>query len=566
MNRLQFGIYLFRKLLFFVFCSILLSACAVVGINIGHKTPHRPFKYPYFTEADSLHGNINKYRSCFDVTYYNLSVAFELEHKSLIGDVKMNAMILENFDTIQLDLYSNLVIDSIIQDSRTLAFYRKYNSVFIIFNQTQKKNDKFLVTVYYHGKPVEAKRPPWEGGFVWKLDDEKNPWIGVACEVNGASLWWPCKDHLSDEPDSMEMHYTVPMGLNCISNGVMTDSVSDGKKITYSWKVSYPINTYNATFYIGKFAHFAIPYMSDSSDFTMDFYVLQKNLNIAKIHLQQAYEIVKQYESFFGRYPWPKDGYKLIESPFEGMEHQSAIAYGAKYRNTAYVGCDYIILHETAHEWWGNSVSVPDYAEIWIHEGFATYSEALYVEATQGYDAYVNFLRYYALLIKNKRPIIGPHNVNYWDYKDIDVYMKGALTLHTLRNSINNDSIFRDILKTFYYRYALKMAVTKNFIDIVNEKTGKDYTAFFNQYLYSRTCPEMLWDYSYDIKLGKSYIYYKWTNANEGFSIPIRVKSGERIFLIRPTNKLQKMELPYSKSIVVNSNESYIASTRTEKF
>jgi aminopeptidase N len=354
--------------------------------------------------------------------------------------------------------------------------------------------------------------------------------------------------------------------LDCISNGNLTDSITNESTTTYTWKVSYPINTYNATFYIGKFAHFSIPYKSDSSNFKMDFYVLKYNYDKAKIHFQQTKDILSLYEKLYGRYPWPRDGYKLVESPFEGMEHQTAIAYGSRFKNINWIGADYIILHESAHEWWGNSVSVPDYAEVWIHEGLATYSEALFIEENQGYDVYLNYLRYYAMLIKNKRPVVGPHEVSYWDYKDIDVYMKGALMLHTLRNSMNNDSLFKDILKTFYQRYALKIAVSQNFIDLVNEKTGKDYLPFFKQYLYSRVCPELLWEYYYDIKVGKSYIYYRWSNANEDFSIPIKVKSGERTFLIRPTNKLQKSELPYSKSIVVNPNESYIANKRTEKF
>ena len=401
--------------------------------------------------------------------------------------------------------------------------------------------------------------------FVWKKDKTGNSWIGVSCEVDGASLWWPVKDHLSDEPDSMVMNYTVPEGLQCVSNGHLMDSTTKAGRTTYKWKVTYPINSYNATFYIGKFSHFSIPYYGIDTSFNLDFYVLPKNLEIAKKHFKQTLDILKLYEYKYGPYPWPRDGFKLVESPFEGMEHQTSIAYGNGYKT--YMGLfDYIILHETAHEWWGNSVTVPDYAEVWIHEGFATYSEALYVEELKGHKGYLDYLNFYAMLIKNKRPVVGPHDVNYWEYTDTDVYLKGALTLHTLRNSIGNDSLFFDILKSFYNDHKYSFAVTTDFINLVNSKTGNDYITFFKQYLYNRTCPELQWEYFYDAKKDTNVLVYRWSNAIEGFSIPIRVKIGKRIFNVRPTNKIQKSYFPKEKGITINSESSYIAQKRTHKF
>ncbi len=546
---------------------IVLSSCTVVKLNKNYKTPLRPFQYPRFSTADSLRGALNKYRTAYDVKFYELWVQFYPENKSITGRLRMISTANELVDTIQIDLYWNMQIDSIIGlNHKQLTYTRKYNAVFIALSDKIEKGKNFEINVYYRGKPLEARRPPWEGGFVWKKDKNKQLWAGVACEVAGSSLWWPSKDHLSDEPDSMVMHYTVPKPYFCAANGVLIDSIAHKNNITYTWKVSYPINTYNVTFYIGNFSRFTIPYSSDSSKFDMDFYVLKYNFDKAKEHFKQTSNIIWCYEKFYGAYPFPNDIFKLIESPYEGMEHQTAIAYGNRFRNLSYLGADYIILHEVAHEWWGNSVSVPDYAEIWIHEGFATYSEALFVEATQGYEAYLNFLRVYALFIKNKRPVVGPTNVNYWDYEDTDVYMKGALILHTLRNSIRNDSIFKDILRTFYQRYKYKIAVSKNFIDIVNEKTGKDYTPFFNQYLYNRSCPVLLWQYSYDIYNGKSYIYYQFDKANDDFSIPIQIKSGDKTYYIHPTSKVQKAEIPNSTSIIINYNNSYIAQKRVNKF
>jgi aminopeptidase N len=363
----------------------------------------------------------------------------------------------------------------------------------------------------------------------------------------------------------MQMSFTIPKGLSCVSNGHLIDSIPGKDNTTFRWKVTYPINSYDATFYIGDFDHFSIPFQGIDTTFNLDFYVLPYNLDTARSQFKQAVDILHFYEDTYGPYPWPRDGYKLVESPFEGMEHQSAIAYGNGFK-TYYGLFDYIILHESAHEWWGNSVTVPDYAEVWIHEGFATYSEALYLEHIRDHQSYLNYLRFYAMLIQNKKPVVGPHDVNFWDYHDTDIYMKGALTLHTLRNTINNDSLFFDILKTFYLTHRYKFAVTQDFIQLVNEKTGKDYTAFFNQYLYNRKCPVLLWEYSYNLDKQCNELYYKWSDAVEGFSIPIEVKTDSKTFLIRPTNKLQKSELPVDLNITMNTEGSYIAKKRTHKF
>jgi len=431
--------------------------------------------------------------------------------------------------------------------------------------RTVEDSEKIKITAFYHGKPQIANRPPWEGGFVWEKDKNGKPLIGVACEVNGASLWWPVKDHLSDEPDSMKMSFTVPKGLLCVSNGQLIDSVSIGSKTKFTWKVSYPINSYDATFYIGDYRHFSIPYKGLDTTFNLDFYVLPYNLDTARTHFRQAADMLHFYESIYGSYPWPKDGYKLVESSYEGMEHQTAIAYGYGYKDF-YGLYDFIILHESAHEWWGNSVTVPDYAEVWIHEGFATYSEMLYLEHIKGHQMYLKFISYYALLIKNKKPVVGPHEVNFWDYKDADVYMKGALTLHTLRNSIRNDSLFFDILKTFYNQHKYKFAVTKDFINLVNEKTGQDYSAFFNQYLYTRTCPELQWEYAYNEEKRTNELYYRWTNAVKDFKIPIKVTTDSETVIIHPESTTQKMIMHIDKNIKMNTEGSYIALKRNRIF
>jgi aminopeptidase N len=355
--------------------------------------------------VDSLRGKLNNFRSCYDVYFYNLDIDININSKSIAGFVDIYFSVVNDFDTMQIDLYPNMSLDSIVFEKKNLHFNRVYGAVFVLFEKHLTTNEKAKIRVYYHGKPVIAKKPPWEGGFVWKKDKNKNPWIGVACEVAGASLWWPVKDHLSDKPDSMKLNFTVPAGLMCVSNGHMVDSVPLMNKTKYTWKLTYPVNSYNATLYIGKFSHFSMPYQGADTSFNLDFYVIPQHLEKAKEHFLQVQSILHFYESAFGPYPWPKDGYKLVESPYEGMENQTAIAYGNNYNN--FINAfDQIILHETAHEWWGNSINVPDYAEVWIHEGMATYAEAMYTEHNYGHNFYLSYLKFYALLIRNKKTVV----------------------------------------------------------------------------------------------------------------------------------------------------------------
>ncbi|MGC8802421.1 MAG: M1 family metallopeptidase [Bacteroidales bacterium] len=556
---------IFFRFLRLLFLTQLTISCGVMMINRHYKTPARPYKYPQFTHSDSLRGALNPLRTCYDVKYYDLGIKFFPAQKSIAGRVAFFALATSNFQRLQFDLYPNMQIDSVVWNGQILKYQRKYGAVYVDFPSTLLKDEYFQFTVYYHGRPQKARRPPWEGGFIWKKDREGNLWAGVACELSGSSLWWPSKDHLSDEPDSVTMQYSVPEPLYCVANGILVDSTASDGYITYTWKVHYPINTYNVTFYIGNFKSFTIPYQSDSSQFPMTFYVLPYNQEKAHTHFPQAADIINKFEQFYGAYPWPVDGYKLVESPYEGMEHQTAIAYGNRFKNLSYLGTDYIILHETAHEWWGNSVTAADYADIWIHEGFATYSEALYVEATQGYEAYLRYLLVYAMFIQNKQPLILPRNVNFWDYNDGDVYFKGALLLHTLRNIIHNDSLFKAIIRTFYLQHRYSIVTSQNFLNWVNAKTGQDYSPFFRQYFYNRSCPELQWNYYYNVYEGKAYLYFRFQKANDDFTMPVRIKIADTTYVIRPTTRWQqKAEIPATQSIIINSDHSYIAIKRTK--
>jgi aminopeptidase N len=390
----------------------------------------------------------------------------------------------------------------------------------------------YSMTVSYGGTPLKARKPPWRGGMVWKEDKNGNPWIGVTCESEGASIWFPCKDHLSDEPDSVRLNMTVPEGLQVVSNGILEDHISSPGKENFTWNTHYPINIYNITFYAGKYDHFADTLSTTRGLLNLDYYVLPENYEKATRHFTQVKNVINIFSEAFGPYPWISEGFKLVESPFEGMEHQTAIAYGSGYEDLPWLGGDYIIVHESAHEWWGNAVSVSDFSDIWLHEGFATYSELVFAEKMKGYDTSLIYANYWlASSINNKLPLVGPADVSYWDYKDGDVYGKGALILHTIRNVINDSTLFFNILQTFYREHeAGSHVTTDDFKEIVERLTGKDWDKFFEAYLYNREVPVLKWYYgSYDPgrETGSSnsltvpFVVAKWTNVPEGFSMPV---------------------------------------------
>lgn len=534
--------------LLFYFFILSLSSCTLFGIHTQVHNPRHKGKYPKFSASVKLLGEQStRFRTCFDVTYYDLKISVDDQNKSLKGSVKIYATAKSDLDTIQIDLFKNMKVLSILSsEGKQLGYTRKYGAIFIVLKE--KAGQKFAFTVEYEGKPVVAPKPPWQGGFVWKKDKEGNPWIGVACETEGASLWWPCKDVTNDEPDSMSISITTRKDLTGVANGHFKGKAENENSATYQWFVSYPINHYNVSIYIGKFKLLSDTHVMPSGK-TLDInhYVLPPNYEKAKTHLSQAKEQLSFFEKTFGEYPWYLDGYKLIESPYEGMEHQTAIAYGAGYKIDNN-GFDYIILHETAHEWWGNSITASDLSDVWLQEGFATYSEALYVEKKQGFNAYLRYLLTYRLFIKNKRPVVGPSGARYFDYKDSDVYMKGAWILHTLRTLIGDDKIFFDIIRSFHEKYTKQTVTSAEFKRTVNEKTGDDYTWFFDQYLYKREAPflEHYWD-------GENF-YYRWKYVAPAFKMPAEIALDDVRINLRPTCEIQQLAVSSKIYKAINFN------------
>ncbi|MDH5380563.1 MAG: M1 family metallopeptidase [Cyclobacteriaceae bacterium] len=527
-----------NKIVFFLALTWLLSACALMGVHINIHNPAHPGKMPKFNAEEIQLGEMTPYRSCFDVTYYDLAVKISPNEKLLEGTVKIFAIAETDFDTLQIDLHQNFEILALKngEDGENLKFFRKYRGVFVI--HPRKKGEKFTLEVLYKGKPPVAKKPPWKGGFVWKKDKDHNDWVGVACESEGASIWWPLKDHNSDEPDSMRLHYTVPESLMAIGNGQFEGKETKNGQTTFNWYISYPINTYNVTVYVGKFKHLEDHYTGiNGKDLQMDHYVLEPNYEKAKNHFQQLHPLLASYEKYFGEYPWYRDGFKLVESPYEGMEHQTAIAYGNKYKNSASDGSDYIIVHEAAHEWWGNSITASDFADVWLQEGFATYAEGLFFEDQKDYNAYENHLGLYRLFIKNKYPVVGVKDRRWFHFrKSADVYVKGAWILHTLRVQLDNDPLFFEILKSFYEKFKYTTVNSADFISVVNEKTGKEYDWFFSQYLNSNEVPEMEFFIS-----NEGVLFYKWTHSNPDFNkLNVEIRVNGEIHKITPQTKIQK--------------------------
>jgi aminopeptidase N len=354
-------------------------------------------QYPVFTHADTLRGMLTPERKCYDVYFYDLHLKINPDDHSISGYNVIYYKVARGFNKMQVDLFKNMAIDSIMHRNHKLKYHRDSNAVFVKFATMEQQGAKDSIKIYYHGIPQVAKKPPWDGGFVWSHDSVGKPWIDVACEGTGASLWWPCKDHLSNKPDSMRMSFDVPTGLMCVSNGrLRSEKKLDDGYTRFSWFVSVPIINYDVTLNIADYAHISDYYLNGKDTLTLDYYVLRYNEQRARTHFAQVKPMLACYEKFFGKYPFYKDGYKLVETTYWGMEHQSCVAYGNHYFNNSF-GFDFIIIHESGHEWWGNNLSCSDVADMWLHEAFTTYAEALYIECTQIIKPLLN------IYLKNKK-------------------------------------------------------------------------------------------------------------------------------------------------------------------
>jgi aminopeptidase N len=475
-----------------------------------------------YGRADSLRGFLYPERSCYDVTFYDLELHVDVANQSVSGKNTIHFHAEHTFSQLQLDLFDHLAIEKIEMYGRSLQFDREYGAVHVYMDFEVPQGVDAALTVYYFGKPRAAVNPPWDGGFSWRKDEQGKDWVGVSCQGLGASAWWPNKDHQSDEPDSMRIAVKVPEGLTCVANGNLRSH--DKKTNTFEWFVSYPINNYDVSINIGDYVHFSDEFVGEGGVLPLDYYVLSYNKQKAKKHFEQVKPMLACYENFFGAYPFWKDGYALVETPYLGMEHQSAIAYGNRYLsgyrgNKAFIAgldFDFIIVHETGHEWWGNSITANDIADMWIQESFCTYSEVLFVECMHGYDTMIEYVENQMSMIRNDKPIVGVPHVHQKGSGG-DMYQKGSAMLHTLRTLIENDSLWYALIYDMTQHFKHQTIDGVDVMSYINEKSGYDFSDFFQQYLYTKELPEL----QYYVKEG--VLHYRW-EAIEAFDMPVLVK------------------------------------------
>ena len=516
--------------------NLIIMAIGVCSFSYGQN----------FTHQDTLRGSITPERAWWDLNFYDLYVKVDPASKSISGKNTIHYKVLEQRQVLQVDLQPPLKIEKITQDGKSLDFKSDTNAHFVTLKKLQKIGQINEITVYYSGRPKIAVRAPWDGGFSWDKDPNGKDFIATSCQGLGASVWWPCKDHMYDEVDSMAISIEVPKGLMDVSNGRLRKVDKNKDTNTYHWFVENPINNYGVNINIGDYVHFGETYAGEKGPLTMDYYVLRNNLEKAKKQFKQAPKMMEAFEHWFGPYPFYKDGYKLVEVPYLGMEHQSCVTYGNHFEN-GYLGrdlsgtgwglkFDFIIIHESGHEWFANNITYRDVADMWVHEGFTAYSENLYLDYYFGKEASAEYVIGTRKSIKNDIPIIGPYNVN--KEGSGDMYYKGANMLHTLRQLIGDDEKWRQILRGLNRDFYHQTVTSKQIEDYLSEHSGKDLSAFFDQYL--RTVKIPLLEYQIDEKI----IKYRYTYVVDSFDMPVKVFFGEKEKWIYPTTewKLEPLE------------------------
>ena len=505
------------------------------------EIPEKAEPYPDPTPRAKLLGELTAPRTCYDVTFYELNIDIDLDDRMIAGYVDFYAWAVNTFTELQFDMAKNMVLDEVNYKGRSLTYTREEDAVFVTFPAVQAGR-QFQFRVTYHGEPAQAKKPPWDGGFVWEKDKAGRDFVGVACEGDGASLWWPCKDHPTEEPDSMAINITVPSDIMCVANGRLREKVETDVKTTYKWFVTKPINNYNVSVNIANYTVIADTIHSVTGIQPATYYVLDYNEAVAREHFKEARAMMRSLEKFFGPFPFWEDGYKLVETPYLGMEHQTAVAYGNDFKTyergirTIYGYMDYIILHETAHEWWGNNITACDGADVWLHEGFAMYSEVLYVEDQLGYPMSIHYLLERRRGIQNRRAIVGPRGEYYWGFED--AYNKGAWILHTLRSVLDDDTMFFGILKGFQQEFASQIVCTEDLVEYINNVTGQDFKPFFDQYIFDRRPPTL--EYS----LTKDKLLYRYTGILPEFSMPVNVLVNKDEVRLQPSMATQTLTIP----------------------
>jgi aminopeptidase N len=539
----------FRLLVAAIFVTASLAAQTTPPNSTSYSqqapAPQPPQLPPTTTRASILRGAYGPYRANNDLLFYHLDVRVDPGKKFISGKNTIRFKMLKNDTRIQLDLNPALRIDKILFGTTELKSEREFGAVFVDFPKTLRAGRVYTIDFYYSGNPLETGR---FGGIAFRKDPSGHPWINTACEGIGASIWWPNKDQWRDEVESMQISVSIPNDLVDVSNGKFMGKTDLGDGYTrWDWLVHYPINNYDVSLNIGNYQHFS----DRLGELPLDFYVLPEDLDKAKKQFVQAKGMLEAYQHYFGEYPFKKDGYKLIEAPYSGMEHQSAVTYGNHFangyleRDWTGVGVslkfDFIIIHESGHEWFGNAVTAADPSDMWIHEGWTTYLECLYVEYMFGHDAAIQYVNGYKTKVKNAVPIIAERGVNAEPPQDM--YFKGALFLNTLRSVVNDDSRWWKLIHDLYQRFKYKNIMTEDIVQFFNRKTGKEMTPIFNQYLRHTAIPTL------ELKINSTdgTVSYRWKADEPGFAMPVRVGKKDNWQLIQATADWQTIKSPLTK-------------------
>lgn len=510
-----------------------------------------------FTKQDTLKGSDTEFRNFWDVKKYDINLEANFENRSIAGTNKISFEITKDVvnPTFQIDLQKPMKAAKLVASFDKKAKYQQEDDfIFIKTNRKFKKGEKLNFVVTFEGNPVVAKKAPWDGGWVFEKDKNGNPWMTAADEGIGASIWLPCKDIWSDEPDNgISFKITTPKDLVGVGNGRLVETKTLGNKKSYLWEVKNPINAYSIIPSIGKYVNFKETYDGEKGKLDLDYWVLDYNLDKAKKQFAQVKPMMKSFEYWFGAYPFYEDSYKLVESPHLGMEHQSNVAYGNKFGN-GYLGrdlsgsgvglkWDFIIIHETGHEWFANNITAKDQADMWVHEAFTSYSETLYTESLFGKEDADKYVTGTRKNIHNDIPIIGTYGVR--NEGSGDMYYKGANMLHTIRQVINNDEKFRQILRGLNKDYYHQTVTGKQVEDYFSQKSGMDLSTIFDQYLRTTYIPTL------EYKQENNKLNYRWTHTVKDFKMPLRLASGE---IITPTDNWQTTDLKSNNPVEFNNN------------
>ncbi|WP_028666913.1 M1 family metallopeptidase [Runella zeae] len=530
---------------------------AFVGLFLITQSNLFAQKYT-FTHDDTLRGSITQERAWWDLEFYHLNVRINPADSSIKGSVNIRYKVLQSAQVLQVDLQRPLTIQRITQDGKELDFRREGNAFFVTLQKPQSRGNQESILVEYSGKPHVAKRAPWDGGFSWKKDKEGLPFVATSCQGLGASVWWPCKDHMYDEPDSMQISVTVPKPLMDISNGRLRRIIDNNDNTrTFEWYVQNPINNYGVNVNIGNYVSWTDTLKGEKGTLDLSFYALTENLEKAKSQFQQVKPMLRAFEHWFGPYPFYEDGYKLVEVPYLGMEHQSSVTYGNGYQN-GYLGrdlsatgwglkWDFIIIHESGHEWYANNITYKDVADMWIHESFTNYSENLYTEYYFGKQAGSEYVIGCRKLIRNDKPIIGIYNVNHSGSGDM--YYKGGNMLHTIRQLVDNDEKWRQVLRGMNQTFYHQTVTTRQIEDYMSQQTGIDLSKVFDQYLRDTKIPVL------EYKIEKKKLLYRWNNCVEGFAMPVKYKNEKGEWeKIQPTSDWKTLKIKKLGEFEVDKN------------